>query len=222
FGYLTLFEAGSDIEKALAALPERRRAAEVAWKPFPTGRAAHGGIDMALELRTQCDPAAIQAVEIEATPLILHLVGRPIVQPLEVNYARLCLPFAVAVALKRGGVDLTSFAPEVLQDRDIHALAARVTVRRNGVADPAAFTPQSMRIALNDGQSIETRREVLLGAPARPLSPAQQRGKLDGNIAYAFGAPRSALGDALTIACADLEQVRDVAHLAILAAGTSS
>ncbi|MFZ4603258.1 MAG: MmgE/PrpD family protein [Caulobacterales bacterium] len=222
FGYLTLFEAGSDLQAALAALPARRRAAEVAWKPFPTGRAAHGGIDMALELGGHCDPEAIRSVEIEATPLILHLVGRPIVQPLEVNYARLCLPFAVAVALTRGGVDLTTFAPEILQDRDVHALAARVVVRANGVVDPAAFTPQTMRITLNDGRSLEARRDILLGAPARPLSPAQQRAKLDGNLAFGFGAPQPVLGDALTSACADLDRLDNAAHLAVLAAGRSS
>lgn len=219
FGYLTLFEAGHDLDAALADLSQRRRAAEVAWKPFPTGRAAHGGIDMALELRPHLEVGSIEAIEITAPPLILHLVGRPIVAPLEVNYARLCLPFAVACALLRGRVDLACFTPEALSDAAIHELGARVRLCANSVTDPAAFTPQTMRIRLRDGRVLETRRETLLGAPARPLSPDQQRDKLAANLSFGFGRERTDLRDALSEVCGGLERLDDAARLAALAAG---
>ena len=43
FGYLTLFEAAHDLTP-LTDPASGFRIAEVSWKPFPTGRAAHGGI----------------------------------------------------------------------------------------------------------------------------------------------------------------------------------
>ncbi len=174
---------------------------------------------MALRLREGLDPGAIEAIEIEATPLILHLVGRPIVSPLEVNYARLCLPFAVAAALLRGRVALCDFAPRALNDPAIHALAARVRLLSNGEADPAAFVPQRMRILLSDGDILEASCDALLGAPSRPLSPAQQRAKLAANLAFGFGAPRPDLAEALVQGCAGLESLADASFLASIAAG---
>jgi len=44
FGYLSLFEAGFDLGPVLRDLPTVRRITEVSLKPFPTGRAAQGGL----------------------------------------------------------------------------------------------------------------------------------------------------------------------------------
>lgn len=223
FGYLTLFEASHDLAPVLEGLGAVRRVEEVAWKPFPTGRAAHGGIDMICDLRERgLTPENLDALVIEAPPLIHHLVGRPIADPpLEVNYARLCLPYVGAVALRRGGVTLRDFTPEALNDPVTHAIARRITVLVNDVTSQSAFTPQRARATRTDGATMEARVDALLGAPARPLSRERHLAKFEDCAAFGWGAPDPARAAALIAACDALETLDDVASLGRLAGGAS-
>lgn len=219
-GYLALFERGSDLAPVLDGLGKKWRVGDVSWKPFPTGRAAHGGIDMMQDLLAQgLDAAAVTHVRIEATPLICHLVGRPIVAPLDVNYARLCLPYCAAIALRFGGVGLDDFTPARLNDPATHALAQKIEVARIDNDDPAAFTPQRAIVTLDSGAVMEARVESLLGAPRRPLSRGQHLAKFRACMAFGFGGARQDLEDALIEAMDDLEACPDVGRLAWLAAG---
>ena len=53
FGYLTLFEESADLTPVVETLGKVWRIAEVSHKPFPTGRAAHGGIVLIQKLMQQ-------------------------------------------------------------------------------------------------------------------------------------------------------------------------
>jgi 2-methylcitrate dehydratase PrpD len=222
FGYLSLFETAHDGAPVLGALGQIWRVNEVAWKPFPTGRAAHGGIDMICTLRTQgLTPETLASLVIEAPPLIHHLVGRPIADPpLEVNYARLCLPYVGAVALRRGTVTLDDFTPEALNDPATHALARRISVQVNATTSQSAFTPQRAIATLTDGRVQETSVAALLGAPARPLSRDQHLAKFRACMAFGLGEARPDVEDALIAACDQLEALPDVAVLARLSSPT--
>jgi 2-methylcitrate dehydratase PrpD len=221
FGYLTLCELESDIAPVLASLGKDWRAADVSWKPFPTGRAAHGGIDMILALKAQGLTADNLAhLTIYAPPLIHHLVGRPIAPaPLEVNYARLCLPYAGAVALLTGGVTLTDFTPQRLNDPQVHATAAKIEVVISDIKDQAAFTPQRCVATLTDGRTLEIYIDALLGAKARPLSRDQHLAKFRACCAYGFGEARPDIEDALIAATDNLATLNDVGIFGRLAAG---
>lgn len=226
FGYLTLFEQAVDIERIAGRFGQIWRVCEVAHKPFPTGRAAHGGIDMILELRRQgLTPERLDRLVIEAPPLIHHLVGRPILPPpLEVNYARLCLPYVGAVALVTGGVRLTDFEPERLNDPAIHAVAARIEVVVNpAIQDQAAFVPQRVTARLTDGSSLEVAIDALLGAPARPLSRAAHLEKFSACARFGWAQLPvdrvDRLVQRLIAACDQLETLPDTSILARLAAG---
>jgi 2-methylcitrate dehydratase PrpD len=221
FGYLTLCELDSDIAPVLDGLGTVWRASEVSHKPFPTGRAAHGGIDMILSLRAQGLSAAnLAKLTIHAPPLIQHLVGRPIAPaPLEVNYARLCLPYVGAVALVTGGVTLTDFTPERLSDPLIHAVAKRIEVVINDVSSQSAFTPQHAVAELTDGAKLEVGIDALLGAPARPLSRDQHVAKFRACVGYGLGAARPDIEDALVFATDNLVSLADIGMLGRMAAG---
>ena len=56
YGYLSLFEEDSDIGPVIASLGQVWRIEEVSYKPFPTGRAAQGGIMMMHEIWRQNGP----------------------------------------------------------------------------------------------------------------------------------------------------------------------
>lgn len=218
-GYLSLFEASHDLAPVLEALGRVWRVEEVSWKPFPTGRASHGGIDMICVLRERGLRAeTLDTLTIEAPPLIHHLVGRPIAEPpLEVNYARLCLPYVGAVALRRGEVTLNDFTPEALNDPETHAIARRIRVVVNSVTSQSAFVPQRAVAALRDGSVLQMAVDCLLGAPARPLARDQHLAKFRACAAFGFGGSRPETEDALIAACDRLEALPDVAVLARLA-----
>jgi 2-methylcitrate dehydratase PrpD len=221
FGYLTLFEDRIDLGLLLDHLGTRPRTLEVSWKPFPTGRAAHGGIDMILQLAGQGLTAHnLDHLVIHAPPLIHHLVGRPIVPaPLEVNYARLCLPYVGAVALHTGGVTLCDFTPDRLNDPVTHRLAQRIEVRHNQVESHSAFVPQTAVATLNDGSVLQVSIEALIGSPARPLLREQHLAKFRACLSYGFGASHPDLEDGLITACDHLATLSDTSVLPRLSAG---
>jgi 2-methylcitrate dehydratase PrpD len=187
FGYLSLMERASDLAPVLEALSGTRRIAEVSWKPFPTGRAAHGGL---VALRALMDRHGLSAcgldrLDFRAPPLIKRLVGRPARLGMDVAYARLCLPWLAATALTYGEVGLGDFTPERLADPGLHALAARIGVIEDGGSDPAAFTPLVAVARTRAGETFEVRIEAMLGAPSNPLSLARHMDKARRCLAHA-------------------------------------
>ncbi|HUA56214.1 MAG TPA: MmgE/PrpD family protein, partial [Candidatus Sulfotelmatobacter sp.] len=78
YGYLRLFEGAWDLEPVWRDLGRCWRIAELSHKPFPTGRATHGGLDGILQLQARHGFAAadVDAVRVIAPPLIHQLVGR--------------------------------------------------------------------------------------------------------------------------------------------------
>nr|WP_070961599.1 MmgE/PrpD family protein [Hyphomonas sp. Mor2] len=220
FGYFSLFEDEADPSEVIAQLGKIWRIAEVSHKPFPTGRAAQGGIVLMQKLRAQgVTPDAVERVTLTAPPLIHRLVGRPIEPDMAVNYARLCFQYSGAVALISGGVGLQDFSERSLRDPDVHALAGKIEVIDDGSPDPAAFTPQIAVAHLTDGSVVEARIVALYGSPADPMSHEAHLSKFRDCVAFGFGEARSDIADRLIDLTDNLETVTDASVLSRLAAG---
>jgi 2-methylcitrate dehydratase PrpD len=220
FGYLSLFETTSDLAPVLSSLGKLWRIAEVSWKPFPTGRAAQGGIVAVQDLRAQgVTPENLVSLELSGPPIIKRLVGRPLISPLPPNHARLCFQYSGAVTLLRGTVGLEDFTPARLNDPVTHALGAKITVIDDGSPNPAAFTPQTAIATLTDGTSRTAHVEKLFGSPGFPLTHAQHLEKF--RACAAFGG-REAVADTLIRRCEALETEPDMAAIARLAAGRAA
>jgi 2-methylcitrate dehydratase PrpD len=213
FGYFELFDAPlaprrDAVTAEFDSLGQRYRITEVSHKPFPTGRAAHGALDGLASLVAEhgIAPRDIERVELAAPPLVLRLVGRPWRKGMDVNYARLCLPYLVATWLLhgdgRGHVGLEDFAPEALADPARGAWAERVHWRPNDCADPNALAPQRLTLTLAGGRRLMIDLPAVLGHPERPLGAAARREKFERCCAFA-GLP-SAQADALHDACVAL------------------
>ncbi len=220
YGYFNLFEDEADASDVIAALGQVWRIAEVSHKPFPTGRAAQGGIVLMQKLREQgVTPELVERVTLTAPPLIHRLVGRPLVQDMAVNYARLCFQYSGAVALRSGGVGLNDFTETALRDPDTLALGAKIEVVDDGSPDPAAFTPQIAVAHLKDGRTIEARIDALYGSPADPMSHDAHITKFRNCVAFGFGQERSQIADRLIELTENLEAVTEASVLSRLAAG---
>lgn len=186
FGYFRLYEGAWDIGPVWAELGTVWRITQISHKPFPTGRATHGGIDGILQLRAQ---HAFQAEDVDrlilrAPPLIHQLVGRPMQPQMQANYARLCFQYAGALALANGAVDISDFRPGRLTDPHLQALGRRLEVAIDDNPDPNALAPQTVIARLKNGCEYTVDVPNTLGSPQRPLTPEQYLDKFRRCLSY--------------------------------------
>jgi aconitate decarboxylase len=209
FGYFALFDGKAD-SAPFDDLGRHWRICELSHKPFPSGRATHGGID---GLRRLIAAHGISADQVRAgrfivPPLTHRLVGRHPAAGMSVAYARLCLAYCGAVCLRQGTVGLGDFSAEALADPATLALASRLSAITDTNPDPNALLPQRVELDLVDGRIIVRDVTDVLGGPTRPLSPTAARAKFT-----ACGG-----SDALWDAVSSLDERPDASQLARLAA----
>jgi len=211
FGYFALFDGNAD-PAPFDALGRSWRVLEVGLKPFPSGRATHGGVDAVQRLMREDVVTAERVVtgRFRVPPLTARLVGRPATEGMTASQARLCLQYAAAVCLRRGTVGLDDFTPTALADPGTLALARRLTIIEDGNPDPNALLPQRVELDLAEGRTVACEVGQVLGSPERPLSAAAAREKFDACWRSAPGLvaeQRTALGDAVS-ALDSLDDVR--------------
>jgi 2-methylcitrate dehydratase PrpD len=187
FGYLALFERVNDLPPVLARLGRVFAISELSHKPYPTGRAGHGGIGAVQALLRDHDVRAgdIAGLRYMAPSLIARLVGRPAHARMRVAYARLCLPYLAARTVMDGSVGLDAFSDEALNDPAVLEFAGRVSVAVDGNPDPAAFTPAVLEARLHGGRRIDIAVPALLGSPAVPLDRSACLRKVQACLAFA-------------------------------------
>jgi 2-methylcitrate dehydratase PrpD len=170
FGYFSLMDPEWD-PASFDTFESREAITELSHKPFPSGRATHGGVDGVLTLRERhgFDLAAIREIRVLAPPLVIQLVDRAPSPAMAPSFARLCLPYVAATALLRGTVGVEDFEPASIADPARHALAARIRVLRDANPSLNALAPQRVEISLQDGVELAMDLPAVLGAPGRPL-----------------------------------------------------
>lgn len=217
YGYFPLFEGNWNLEPIWHGLGRDWRVCELSHKPWPAGRATHGGIEGLLTLREQhgFDPGAVRRVRVIVPPLTHRLVARPDIPAPNAFYARLCMAFIGAKALLHGDVAIDHCRGEALADQATHALALRIVTEMNGNPDPNALAPQRVEVTLRSGETLRWSCDTMLANPARPLSREQHVRKFRRCLEYARE-PTAA--EALIELVDRLEQVDDVRTLSTLLA----
>ena len=213
YGYYALFEEGHDLAGALGALGQDWRIAEVAHKPFPSGRATHGVIDGLLALQASKGFAAADIAHIQARvpPLTHQLVGRVPQDAMSPNQARLCIAFSAARALQKRGLGVADFLRAALADAQTLDLARRITVVKDDNPDPNALTPVAFIVGLRDGREFNGSQSIVYGNPKKPMSRSAHLAKFHANWRAADLPPANA--SRLTAMVDDIEAVPDMAEL---------
>lgn len=212
YGYFRLFEEGWDAVGLIDDLGSVWQVTRLSHKPWPSGRATHGGIAGVLKLRADGVTAAnLAKLTLAAPPLIHQLVIRPPKPAMDVNYARLCFAYVGAVALSEGRVALEHFSAARLGDPSLLEIAGRIGAEVNAVSDPAAFTPQALTAQLRDGSSRTVSVEALPGSPESPLEAAACLAKARSCLAGVYGG--SGRDEALADAVAALPDCVDAARV---------
>src|SRR6516165_5578426 len=122
FGYMRLYEGSWDLQPVWDRLGRTWRVGELSHKPYPAGRATHGGIEGIMTLRRQRPFTAddVATVNVIGPPLFKLLCGRPDIPSPNANYARLCMAFIAAKVLLRGNIDLAHYRGAELTDPATH------------------------------------------------------------------------------------------------------
>jgi 2-methylcitrate dehydratase PrpD len=224
FGYFDLFEGEHDLESCLAILGKTWRIAELAHKPFPSGRATHGLLDGLLALQQAHGIAAgqVRKVVCRVPSLTRDLVGRPIREPMSVNYARLSAPYVLASALLGGGLTIEDFSTDALADERRLALGRKILVETDDNPDRDALAPVTVWIELEGGVVQKTTVAAVYGSPAKPLSRNAHLAKFRSNWAAAARPLPAADGERLIALVDRLEESPDVARLIDLLCPASS
>lgn len=215
FGYMRLFEGTWDFQPTWDGLGKKWLVSEMSHKPYPAGRATHGGIEGIMALREQHPFAAadVASVNVIGPPLIKRLCGRPDIPSPNANYARLCMPFVGAKVLQHGKIDLAHYRGAELTDPLTHELAKRVTMESDGNPDPNALVPQQVVITLKDGKVLRWDCTIMLANPARRFTREQHLTKFRRCLDFSQEPLREGTGEKLIELVDRLEQLADVREL---------
>jgi 2-methylcitrate dehydratase PrpD len=214
FGYFRLFETAGAPTRVAAELGRRWFITELAFKPYPSGRATHGIIEACLALRRRhaIDAASIERVGVRVPPLVQQLVARPSRAQMEANYARLSAAYVAAHALLTGDVGREAFTAEAYSHGATQDLARRIIIDVVD-ADANALTPVEVAIDLCGGARYAARIDVVYGNPAKPLGAADRMAKFCRNCTAALAPLPPAAAERLIARVARLEELADVGEL---------
>ncbi len=220
YGYFPLIEGTWDLEPIWNGLGHDWRVLEMSHKPWPAGRATHGGIEGLLALRDQhgFSPGDVRGVRVIVPPLTHRLVARPDVPEPNAFYARLCMAFIGAKALLHGAVDIAHCRGDALSDPATHDLARRIVTELDANSDPNALAPQRVEVMLRSGETLHWTCDVMLANPARPLTREQHLRKFSRCLEFAREPLPAGTGAALIDRVDRLEQIADVRDLCALLA----
>lgn len=160
YGYLRLFDRG-ELAPVAATLGRTWRTLEVSHKPWPSGRASHATLG-AIAGHSAVTLAAITA---RVPPLVHRLVGRPWMANMTPAYARLCLPFLVALMLADGRIDPRRFTAADFADPALRALGECLHLEVDDNPDPNALAPQSFELHFANGTEQRLTVTETPGAP---------------------------------------------------------
>jgi len=221
YGYFNMFEDKADPKAAAGRLGKTHRITQVSWKPFPTGRAAQGGIVLVQELMKQgVTLDNLEALTLSAPPIIPRLVDRPLIDNMSANYARLCFRYIAPIVLMRGTVGLGDFTETDLESPKIRAAARKIKIETNHITDPAEFVPQSLTARLKNGEEKIAMIGKLFGSPADPLSRQQHIDKFRNCLSFGLSEVKAKPTANRLIELVDnLERSKDCSEIFSLASG---
>ncbi|ETS77751.1 hypothetical protein PFICI_09813 [Pestalotiopsis fici W106-1] len=185
YGYLRLFESPEkwDLTETYKCLAGGRwLISELSHKPYPAGRATHGGVEGLQVLAKKDDgstvkPDEIDSVTITGPPVTARLCARPDIPDPSPNYARLCMSYIAAKVLINGMIDLAHYRGDELQDENTHHLAKRVSMVSDNQGGPNDLLPVSVEMRLTNGEVKSWTCDQMLASPARRLTREQHLAK---------------------------------------------
>lgn len=192
---------------------------QLAFKPYPCCHLTHAFVDAGLFLHERVRFALheIERIECPLSPRLQALLAEPRelrIKPPTIYDALFSVPYAVALALVKGRVDLAAFYDEALDDPGVLAISAKTFCPDDPSSDYPVHFPGEVRIHLKNGQTLARREQFSRGTPDRPLSAEEVSKKFLANAAKTLDRVRA---DELRGRILAIESETDIGNLARLA-----
>jgi 2-methylcitrate dehydratase PrpD len=146
----------------------------IGFKPYPSCRASHCGVDAALFLkeRNQLNPSKITEVTCHPTELVGRILSHH--QPRTYLEAKFSLEYCVSTALLNGRVALEHFTPQSLSSPGVQQLMSRVRVIPTKHESPGKDGDHGLttriRVVMDDGKEYSHEVSVPKGEPENPMT----------------------------------------------------
>lgn len=206
-GFAAVTTGEFDARKITATLGREFSLMVNAYKPYACGLVVHPTIDGCSRLRAQhhLDPAAITAVRLRVTPIVLDLCNhRDLRRALQSKYS---IYHAAAIGLVRGKGGLQEFTEAAVHDPAL----ARIRSLTTAIPDAGITADQvHIEVDLDSGATLTLFVEESLGNLANPLSDAQLEEKFRDQAVLALP---PAVVEQLIQMCWKLDTLPDVGDL---------
>ncbi|PBB40646.1 hypothetical protein CK222_26985 [Mesorhizobium sp. WSM3866] len=179
YGFYKAFEQAYDLDLLMEKLGDDFVNASISYKPWPSCRATHHGIDGLLQLREKHNFTAddIVSIQLGLNQRCESVVAQPRDQKWNPNdpvLARFSLPYVVAVAAVRGGVAISDFRADALDDpavrRVLAATKVEVDPEINVTHGRYGNSPTAVKVQLKSGAQYSIRIDKPFGHPENPAS----------------------------------------------------
>lgn len=170
-------------------LGEQWQTLGIALKPYPCCHFLHAFIDAALALRGQFSVDDVIRIDCPLTPALHKMVAEPrsrCIHPATSYQAMFSVQYAVAAALARGRVDLSTFYDEPLDAPDVLNIAAKTYCVADPASDYPIHFPGEVIVHLKDGRTLRCRKPASLGTPDVPMDRAAIKAKFLKNATRAI------------------------------------
>ncbi|RWO32502.1 MAG: MmgE/PrpD family protein [Mesorhizobium sp.] len=187
YGFYKAFESEFDLDMLMDKLGYDYVNASISFKPWPSCKCNHFGIDGLLQLRDKHNFAGEDIVSIELG--LNHRAESLVVQPRDQKWnpkdpvvARFSLPYAISVAAQYGRVAIGDFRPEALQDAAVRRIMAVTKVEVDPEIERThgqyGNSPTTVKVKLRSGSELFIRVDKPFGHPENPVSLADGIQKL--------------------------------------------
>lgn len=203
-GFLRVFAPELDI--AQVAFDDSSEILNIYFKPFVSCRHCHAPVEAAIILYNKYKIAFEEVHDIRVETYRLAIDGHDSHSVESVAEAKMSIPFCVAVALRNGSCDLSSFTDEAVADVSVRELMRKVYVIEDENLTLALPEKRGARVILSmkDGSVYEEMVDNPLGEPEHPMSDDMIKAKYSGLMDFA-GIDRD-------LACKFKDMVLDLGH----------
>jgi len=175
YGFYPVYDRNEyDPEMVVSDLGSIFESAYVSIKPYPSGKGTHIPIDATMKIMEEhgIKPEDITEIIVHTSAFVYNACGKGDnkYRPHTVRDAHFSVPYAVANAAVRGGLELEHLTEEAIKHKDVLDLAQRVTVRIDPDLDKiATIPPNKIEITTREGTFTEY-MECVSGHPKKPMN----------------------------------------------------
>ncbi|MGH3342059.1 MAG: MmgE/PrpD family protein, partial [Carbonactinosporaceae bacterium] len=214
-GFLRVLSPDPDIELATSGLGTHWTLADNGFKPYACGSLTHPTIEAVIDLRERhgVTPEQITAIEATVNGYVSWVTAKT--DPTTGLEGKFSIFHCAAVAAVDGAASVRQFEDRRVNDPDVAAMRARVTIV---VDDALPKDAAAVSISLTDGRRLTARVMHNKGTPAKPMTDDEVETKF-----VDLATPRIGAGAAQHVVrlCWRLDRCADVAELARLCRGRS-